>query len=169
MQNLYQSLVAVEPATLIVTIANLFLQLYIIKRFFLDKVLKVLDQRRAAADRELSEAQSAKEEALSIKQAYESNMQQAKYEAGQLLDNARRTATQRSEEILREAQQQAVHIRLKAEADIALEKKKVLNDAKNEISGLALAIAGRVVERSLDAEDQAKLVDRFIDELGENV
>ena len=169
MQNLYQSLVAVEPATLIVTIANLFLQLYIIKRFFLDKVLKVLDQRRAAADRELSEAQSAKEEALSIKQAYESNMQQAKYEAGQLLDNARRTATQRSEEILREAQQQAVHIRLKAEADIDLEKKKVLNDAKNEISGLALAIAGKVVERSLDAEDQARLVDRFIDELGENV
>ena len=50
-----------------------------------------------------------------------------------------------------------------------MEKKKAINDAKNEISGLALAIAGKVVERELDSADQTGLIDRFIDELGDNV
>ena len=57
----------------------------------------------------------------------------------------------------------------KASADIAQEKKKALNDAKNEISGLALAIAGKVVERELNGADQADLIDRFIDGLGDEV
>ena len=57
----------------------------------------------------------------------------------------------------------------KAAADIELEKKKAINDAKNEISGLALAIAGKVVGRELNTADQTDLIDRFIDELGEGV
>ena len=75
----------------------------------------------------------------------------------------------RSEEIISQAQQQAAQIKSKASADIEMEKKKAINDAKNEISGLALAIAGKVVERELDSADQTGLIDRFIDELGDNV
>ena len=54
----------------------------------------------------------------------------------------------------------------KAVADIALEKKKAINDAKDEIAGIALEIAGKVVGRELSGADQTKLVDQFIDELG---
>ena len=57
----------------------------------------------------------------------------------------------------------------KAAADIAQEKKKALNDAKDEISGMAIAIAEKVVGRELNAADQADLVDSFIAQLGENV
>ena len=57
----------------------------------------------------------------------------------------------------------------KASSDIAMEKKKAINDAKNEISGLAMAIASKVVERELGDEDQSGLIDRFIDELGDQV
>ena len=41
--EVYQALVAVEPFTLIVVILNLFLQIFLIKKFLLDKVMKVLD------------------------------------------------------------------------------------------------------------------------------
>ena len=57
----------------------------------------------------------------------------------------------------------------KANEDIKREKKKAINDAKDEISGLAMAIAGKVVERELNTADQEKLIDRFIDELGDQV
>ena len=67
METLYQSLVAVEPLTLIATICNLFVQMFIVKKFFLDKILAVLDQRREAADKQISDAQAAREEALDIK------------------------------------------------------------------------------------------------------
>ena len=143
METLYQSLVAVEPLTLIATICNLFVQMFIIKKFFLDKILAVLDQRRQAADKQISEAQTARQEAMDIKKNYEQNMLQATQQANEILANAQKTATERSEKIIGEAQQQAAQIKSKASADIAMEKKKAINDAKNEISGLAMAIASK--------------------------
>ena len=169
METIYQSLVAVEPLTLIANICNLFIQMLIIKKFFLDKIVAALDQRRSAADKEITDAEKAKQEAMEIKKTYEDNMLQANAKANEILTTAQKTATERSDKIIGEAQQAAAQIKSKASADIAQEKKKAINDAKNEISGLALAIAGKVVEKELAEEDQAGLIDRFIDELGDNV
>ena len=167
--ELYQSLVAVNPVTLIAQICNLFIQLFIFKKFFWNKILAILDQRRQAADQEISDAKAAHAEADAIKATYEQNMKQAQEKADGILANAQKTATLRSEEIIGQAQAAAAQIKSKASADIALEKKKAINDAKNEISGLAMAIAGKVVERELNPADQAGMIDRFIDELGDNV
>ena len=169
METIYQSLVAVEPLTLIANICNLFIQMLIIKKFFLDKIVAVLDQRRSAADKEITDAEKAKQEAMEIKKTYEDNMLQANAKANEILTTAQKTAAERSDKIIGEAQQAAAQIKSKASADIAQEKKKAINDAKNEISGLAMAIAGKVVEKELAEEDQAGLIDRFIDELGDNV
>ena len=169
MDTLYQSLVTVNPVTLIAQICNLFIQLLIVKIFFLDKIKAIIDQRREAADKQITEAETAKSEALAIKKTYEQNMQEAKAKADDLLMSAQRTANSRSEEIIAQAQQQAAQIKSKAAADIELEKKKAINEAKNEISDLAMAIAGKVVARERNGGDQADMIDRFIDELGDNV
>ena len=164
--DIYQSLVTVNPVTLIAQICNLFIQLFLAKKFFLDKVKAILDQRREAADKEITDAKAAHAEAEAIKQTYEQNMKEARAKADDLLMKAQRTANSRSEEIIGQAQQAAAQIKQKAAADIEMEKKKAINDAKNEISGLALAIAGKVVARELNAADQEQMIDRFIDELG---
>ena len=169
METLYQSLVTVNPVTLIAQICNLFIQLYFVKRFFLEKIKAILDQRREAADREISDAQAARAEAMAIKETYEQNMQKARIQADAILSNAQKTATVRSEEIIGQAQQAAAQIKQKAASDIEMEKKKAINDAKNEISGLAMAIAGKVVQRELTNADQELLIDHFIDELGGEV
>ena len=169
METIYQSLVAVNPVTLIAQICNLFIQLFVFKKFFWDKILAILDQRREAADKEISDAKAAHAEATAIKATYEQNMKEAKEKADSILMNAQKTATARSEEILSQAQATAAQIKSKAASDIEMEKKKAINDAKNEISGLALAIAGKVVERELTEADQGNLIDRFIEELGDNV
>ena len=165
--DLYQSLVTVNPVTLIAQICNLFIQLLIVKIFFLDKIKAVLDKRREAADKQIADAEAAKSEAAAIKQTYEENMRQAKAKADDLILSAQKTASQRGEEIISQAQQQAAQMKSKAAADIALEKKKAINEAKNEISDLAMAIAGKVVERELSTDDQSGMIDRFIEELGD--
>ena len=167
--DLYQSLVTVNPVTLIAQICNLFIQLFFVKMFFLDKIKAILDQRREAADKQITDAEAAKAEAMAIKAAYEENMAQSKAKADDILMNAQRSANARSEEIISQAQAAAAQIKSKASADIEMEKKKAINDAKNEISGLAMAIAGKVVERELNTADQADLIDRFINELGDGV
>ena len=169
MDTLYQSLVTVNPVTLIAQICNLFIQLLLVKIFFLDKIKAILDQRREAADRQIADAEAAKAEAAAIKETYEQNMREAKAKADDLLLSAQKTATLRSEEIISQAQAAAAQMKSKASSDIEMEKKKAINDAKDKISGLAMAIAGKVVERELNAADQAQLIDRFLDELGDQV
>ena len=167
--DLYQSLVTVNPVTLIAQICNLFIQLLVVKIFFLDKIKAILDQRREAADKQITDAEAAKAEAMAIKATYEKNMEQSKAKADDILMTAQRSANARSEEIISQAQAAAAQIKSKASADIEMEKKKAINDAKNEISGLAMAIAGKVVARELTTADQEKLIDSFIDELGGEV
>ena len=163
----YQSLVTVNPVTLIAQICNLFIQLLIVKIFFLDKIKAVLDKRRETADKQIADAEAAKSEAAAIKQTYEENMRQAKTKADDMILSAQKTAAQRSEEIISQAQKQAAQIRTKAASDIEMEKKKAINEAKNEISELAMAIAGKVVARELNDADQDGMIDRFIEELGD--
>ena len=165
--DLYQSLVTVNPVTLIAQICNLFIQLLIVKIFFLDKIKAVLDKRRETADKQIADAEAAKSEAAAIKQTYEENMRQAKTKADDMILSAQKTAAQRSEEIISQAQKQAAQIKTKAASDIEMEKKKAINEAKDEISDLAMAIAGKVVGRELIDADQDGMIDRFIEELGD--
>jgi len=169
MQTLYQSLVTVNPVTLIAQILNLFLQMFLVKIFFLDKIKAVIDARREAADRQIADAQAARQEAVTIKETYENNMRNAKAEAEELIMKAQKTAQLRGEEIISQAKYVAAQTKSKAEADIELEKKKALNDAKNEISSIAMAIAGKVVGRTLNEDDQKDLVDNFIGGLGDSL
>lgn len=94
-------------------------------------------------------------------------MRQAKTKADDMILSAQKTAAQRSEEIISQAQKQAAQIKTKAASDIEMEKKKAINEAKNEVSELAMAIAGKVVARELNDADQDGMIDRFIEELGD--
>ena len=162
-----QELVGIVPWTFIAQICNLFLQMYLIKRFLFKPVNEMLQKRRAMADAEIQDATKAKEEALAMKTEYEQNMQQAKAKTSDIVTEAQRTASLQSEEILKSAAQEARAMKEKAESDIAQEKRKAVNEVKNEIGGMAMEIAGKVIEREIKEEDHAKLIDEFISNVGE--
>ena len=162
-----QELVGIVPWTFIAQICNLFLQVYLIKRFLFKPINAMLEKRRAMADAEIQDAVKAKEEAIAMKSEYEQNMLEAKNKANEIVTNAQKTAAIQSEEILKEASQQAAAMKAKAESDIAQEKRKAVNEVKNEIGGMAMEIAGKVIEREINEEDHAKLIDEFIANVGE--
>ncbi len=162
-----QDLVTIVPWTLIAQLCNLFLQMFLIKKFLFKPIREVLEKRKAKADAEITDATKAKEEAEAMKAEYEQNMKEAREKATDILATAQKSATLQSEEILKEANAQAVAIKAKAEKDIALEKRKAVNEIKDEIGDMAMEIAGKVIERELSAKDHEKLIDEFINKVGE--
>ena len=162
-----QELVSIVPWTFIAMICNLFIQVYLIKRFLFKPINAMLEKRKALADAQIQDAVKAKDEAEAMKAEYEQNMQEAKAKAGEILATAQKSATLQSEEMLRDASQQAAALKAKAESDIAQEKRKAVNEIKDEIGGMAMEIAGKVIERELNEEDHAKLIDEFISNVGE--
>lgn len=162
-----QDLVTIIPWTFIAQICNLLIQVLLIKKFLFKPVREILEKRKAKADAEIVEATKAKEEANAIKTEYEQNMAEAKAKASDILASAQKTATVQSEQIIKEANEQAVQIKAKAERDIEQEKRKAVNEIKNEIGSMAMEIAGKVIEREVSAEDHTKLIDEFINKVGD--
>ena len=162
-----QDLVGIVPWTFIAQICNLFIQMYLIKRFLFKPINEMLEKRRAMANAEIAEATQAKEEAQAMKAEYEKNMAEARNKASEILTTAQKNASIQSEELLQEASAQTAAIKAKAESDIAQERRKAVNEIKGEIGGMAMEIAGKVIEREINEEDHKKVIDDFIANVGE--
>ena len=165
--QLYQALITLDGWTFVAQICNLMIQLVIFKKLLLNPVKKVIAERKAKADSQIADAQKLRTEAEAIKAEYEQNLQNARTEANQIVAAAQKTATARSEELLGEARAQAAALKQKAEADIAQERKKAVNEVKDEIGGMAMEIASKVVEREIKEADHKDLIDEFIKNVGE--
>ena len=165
--ELYQALITLDGWTFLAQICNLMIQLVIFKKFLLKPIKQVIADRKAKADSEIADAQKLRTEAEAMKAEYEQNLQNARTEANQIVATAQKTATARSEEIVGEARAQAAALKQKAEADIAQERKKAVNEVKDEIGGIAMVIASKVVEREISEKDHKDLIDEFIKNVGE--
>lgn len=165
--QLYQALITLDGWTFLAQICNLMIQLVIFKKLLLNPVKKVIAERKAKADSQIADAEKLRTEAEAMKAEYEQNLQNAHTEANQIVAAAQKTAAARSEELLGEARAQAAALKQKAEADIAQERKKAVNEVKDEIGGMAMEIASKVVEREIKEADHQDLIDEFIKNVGE--
>ena len=161
-----QDLVTLVPWTFIIQIINLFIQVYLIKKFLFKPINEILEKRRNLADKEIKEAREAKDEADSLKVQYEDSLTNAHAEAAQIVSDAQKEAQQKADTLVHEAEAEAQSIKARAAADIEQEKKKAINEAKDEIGSLAMEIAGKVVEKEINEADHKKLIDDFITKVG---
>ena len=142
-----QDLVTLVPWTFIIQICNLFIQVYLVKRFLFKPINEILEKRKNLADNE-------------------SSLTNAHAEAAKIVSEAQKEAQNKADTLVREAQEEAAGIKARAAADIEQEKKKAINEAKDEIGGLAMDIAGKVVEKEISEADHKKLIDDFIGKVG---
>ena len=163
---MFESFVGVDFWTALFILLNTLAIFFVAKKYLFAPVKNMIDSRQQEIDTMYADADAAKEEASALQAQLQQQLSNAQATSDRLVKEATARAQAREEDILRKANADAAAIMDKANADIALEKKKALNDAKNEISDLALTIAGKVVERELNEADQADLIDRFINELG---
>ena len=163
----FQSFIGVDFWTALFTLLNFLALFFVLKHFLVGPVLKMIQDRQKEIDDLYSEAEGAKSNAQALEAEYQQKLSAAAETSERIVKEATVRGQHREEEIIRQANAEASAIMDKAAADIALEKKKAINEAKDEISGIAMAVAEKVVGRELNAADHKKLVDSFIKELGE--
>jgi len=165
----FESFIGVNFWTALFVLLNTLAVFFVAKKFLFVPVKNMIDQRQKEIDTMYDDANIAKEEALKLQNEYEEKMLAAQETSERIVKEAMVRGQNREEEIIEAAHKEASAILEKAEADIAQEKKKAMNDAKDEISEIAMAIAEKVIDRELNEKDHQKLVDSFIDALGETV
>ena len=166
---MFESFLGVNPWTALFILLNTLTIFFVARKFLFGPVMKIITDRQQEIDNLYSDANSAKTQAEDLKSEYQLKLSDAQATSDRIVKEAVSRGQAREEEIIRKANAEAAAIMDKASADIAQEKKKALNDAKDEISEMAMAIAGKVVGRELNAADQQSLLDSFIDGLGDQV
>ncbi|MBQ9326017.1 MAG: F0F1 ATP synthase subunit B [Clostridia bacterium] len=163
----FEGFIGVNFWTALFVLLNTLTIFFVARKYLFGPVHKMITDRQKEIDDMYQDAGQAKADAEQMKGEYAQKLSEAQATSERLVKEATQRGQAREEEIVRAANTEAAQILDKAEKDIAQEKKKAVNDAKNEISSMALAIAEKVVGRALDSADQAKIVDQFIDELGD--
>lgn len=164
---MFESFIGVNFWTALFVLLNTIALFLVLKKFLFVPVKNMIDSRQKEIDDMYTSAGTAKQEAESMRAEYQQRLSDAQQTSDRLVREAVARGQARQEEIIRQANADAAAIMDKASADIELEKTKAINDAKDEIARLSLAIAGKVVGRELNEADQSGLIDSFIDELGD--
>ena len=164
--DIFQSFVYINWWNILVTMCNTLITFLIIKKFLFGPVRKMLAAREQEVQAMYATAEKAQTEAESMRSEYTERLSKAKEEAAEIVGSATRRATVRSEEILKESSQQAAAMLKKAESAIEQERKKAMNELKDEVAGLSVMIASKVVERDIKEEDHERFIEEFIDKVG---
>ena len=166
---MFESFIGINFWTALFILLNTLTIFFVAKKFLFIPVKNMIDSRQKEIDDMYASADNAKASAEAMQSEYQQKLSAAQATSERMVQEAVARGQAKEEEIIRQANSEAAAILDKAAADIAQEKKKAINDAKDEISEMAMAIAGKVVGRELTAADQSKLFDSFIDELGGGV
>lgn len=157
----------IDPDTIILTLLNTMILFLILKFLLFDKVNKVLEDRKNDISTAYDNADKAQAEAEKLQLEYADRISNAKEESAQIITEATKKAQVRSDEIIAEARSEASSIMDKAYVEIEREKKKAVNEIKDEITDIAFEAAKLVVEKEINQQDNERLIEEFINNVGE--
>lgn len=162
----YKDLVYIDW-NLIFQIGNTLILFLVLKHFFYEKVKKVLNSREEEIKKIYTDAEAASEKAMLLKQNYETQIATVKEQSDEIIKTANQKARLRTDNMLSEAQEKASVMLLRAEGQIEIEKKKAVNEIKDEMADLAISAAKQVLKKEISTEDNEKLINDFIENAGD--
>jgi F-type H+-transporting ATPase subunit b len=129
------------------------------------KLNETLEQRSAAIQGRMEEAQHQLEEAEASKRRYDESLDDARGEANRIIEEAKSTADQVRAEARTRAEAEAAQIIERAQAEVAAERDRVLQELRSQVGDISVQLASKIVERELDRSTHEGLVDEYIQRL----
>ena len=157
----------IDVWTLIMTWGNLLILFLLMKKFLFGPVKKIMDQRQEEIDKSIADADKANKEASALKEEYLKKLSDAKKEADEIISSATKSAQLKREEIVRDASKKATDILEKADKKIEQERQNALSELKSEVAQMSTAIASKIIEKDINEKDHEKLIEDFINEIGD--
>lgn len=140
--------------------------LFVVVRFGLPRMNKILDARSAAIEGNIQQAQAAQREANEALERYNAQLADARVEAGKIRDQAREDAKRILAEARGQAQTEADRIIVQGNAQVEANRSKAEADLRNGVGALAISLASGIVGEHLENdENSTAYVDRFLADL----
>jgi F-type H+-transporting ATPase subunit b len=144
------------------------LVMLLVGKYALPQLKKTMQARSDKIRGDLEAAESAKASANLELEQYRAQLADARNEANRIVEAARADAETVKRDLLANAEAEAAQVRARAQADIALAQDRALADLRTQVASMSVDLAGKIVERNLDASAQQDLIDSYINSVGSN-
>ena len=160
--------ISVNLWSILISLANLVILFLLVKKFLFGPVNKVMEKRNSEIENRYKSAEQSETDANNLKIEWEQKMQDLNQKADSILSDATSNANARGEQIISEANKRADDIIKQAHDEAELEYKKAKDDIKHEIVEVSGALTQKILEREINSEDHHRLIDSFIENIGES-
>ncbi|MCX7643042.1 MAG: F0F1 ATP synthase subunit B [Armatimonadetes bacterium] len=144
------------------TIAFLILY-WLLRKFAFAPVQQILREREERVRKAIEDAEQKRAEMEQLRAEYEQRLAHIEEEARTRLQEAMQQAYQARDALLAEAREQAERILQRAQEQIALEREKLMVELRDFVVDMAVLIAEKLIERSLDHKAHHELINRILE------
>lgn len=139
--------------------------IFLLKKYAWKPILDTVNERETSIKDALNAADAARKEIETLKEDNQKVLKEARAERDALLKDARKVSTDMVDQAKKQAKIETEKILTQAQEAIENEKRAAINVLKNQVAGIAMDIAEKVVEKELDDKDQQlKLVRQLLKE-----
>ena len=158
-------IVNLNIATLI-QVVNFLILIALLSRFLFAPLKKFLAERAEGIEKALAEARLARESAAKSQEEYRAQILAAQRESAALREQAQREVEAERQRLLRESRDQAQRVLEEAKAAIEVETKRARAALREEVVTLSFEVAERLLGRAMTTEDQKRLAQQYVRDLG---
>jgi F-type H+-transporting ATPase subunit b len=160
-------IISVNLWQILISLANLFIIFLILKKFLWKPVKKMMEQRQAMVDKQFADAAAAQAQADANQAQWAEKLAGADDEVNSRIAAADETARRHGDRIVAEAKDKAAGILRQAESEAQLERQKATASIKGEIASVSAELAEKLLEREVNPADHTRLIESFLDEVGD--
>lgn len=153
--------------TAIWAIVNFLVILFILYKFGYGPVIEFLDDRSEEIARNIATAERNRAESEALLKEYQEKIASAREEAQDIVARATKAAEEERAAILSQARDEAAALLEKARQEIQRERDEAIFALRREVSELAIMAAEKILGRNLNQEDNRRMVDDILKEVGE--
>ena len=151
-----------SPGLMIWTVVLFLLTLFILKRYVFGPLAAALEKRRTQIQQSIEEAEASRDQAVQLLEQYQAQLAEARKEADQLRERARKEGEVQKAEIVGAAEAQRERVLKDSEAQLQAQTRQALGGIRDEVADLALAAAEKVTGKALTDADHRRLIEEAI-------
>ncbi|SDW41319.1 ATP synthase F0 subcomplex B subunit [Marininema mesophilum] len=157
----------IELGNIIAQLVIVIVLMLLVSKFALKPMLNTMRARQDHIDEQISSAENNRKEAEKLLAEQREALEVARVEAKEIIERSKVQKDREAAEIIREAEDRASRMVKDASLEINREKEKALAELRDEVGRLSILLASKVMEEEMDESQQAKLVDRYLERVGE--
>jgi F-type H+-transporting ATPase subunit b len=158
-------LVSPNLGLMIWTLLVFGITMYVLSKVAFPRIQQALDKRANLIRDSIDEAEKTREEARKILEEYRARLKEAREQADEIIARSRKTAETTTAEAVEEGRDKREELLAAARRDIEAETRRSLERIRKEVADLTVLTTEKVTRKSLDTEDQKRLIDEALAEV----